>query len=177
MSRITTIAIAIFATLSFSTVASARRPASDSPQNRVWTQLGSFQDTHLKAWKDALAAGESDSASDVLDAFNELAYTVTGPAGFWRKTLPTQWLGCAANADTDACVALAAAGPDLAKWDAFQAKISTLGSERAAARFLKKNEKRIATYIATYVPVRFSASDIRETGFFKTKLATALAQL
>ncbi len=177
MRRITTQAILIALCFGFVSTAAARRPAANVASNRLWVALGAYQHTHLKAWREALTSSESPTALDVLDAYNEMAYAVTGVAGFWRKTLPSQWLGCTANADTEACVALDKSAAELTMWDGFQKKIERISTERAAVRFLKRNEKQMTAYLNQYVPVRFAASEVKETGYFQSHLAASMQDL
>jgi hypothetical protein len=138
----------------------------------VWQRLGVFHESHLKSWKEALAA-DPESASDVLDAFNEMAYAVTGPGGFWRKTLPKKWLGCPQNEELPPCIKLASLEKDLARWDKVQEKIGKL-SVKSAKRFLARNYSKMLAYIDTYVPTEFSDSEMKKTGFFKQHLAESM---
>lgn len=137
----------------------------------VWAQLGTYQASYLKTWKGAF--GDSGSANDVVDAFNELAFAVTGPTGFWRDTLPKKWLGCENNQESEPCVQLGKALPELEKWDSVQKKLSNM-SEKKAAKFLNRNRTRMLTYFEHYVPQDTSASAMKATGFYKAHLEGVL---
>lgn len=141
----------------------------------LWQELGKYEGAYLKNWTGAFAEPPG-SAMEVLEVFNEVAYAVTGPAGFWRKTVHGQWLGCEANADTEACEALTRALPELEGWDAFQAKIATM-SDKQARRFLTKNHDKVMGYLKRYVPQSPSDSAMKETPFFQEHLAPAMGSL
>jgi hypothetical protein len=134
----------------------------------LWNKMAAYKDSHLKAWKDALIEAPA-SETDVLDAFNELAFAVTGPGGFWRRTLPQKWLGCTANPDLPPCLKLKELDPKLGKWDKVQKKIGKLPVRRAK-RFLTRNFSKMMAYLDTYVPIEISDSAMKETAFFKENL-------
>ncbi len=141
--------------------------------NAVWQKLGEYKGTvFLKQWRENLS-GDPGSATDIVDAFNELAYAVTGPAGFWRKTVPNQWLGCVENAETEPCKKVTEMQKELGQWDKIQDAISKLAPEKAAA-FLSRNSSRMLAYMDTYVPTEPSMTAIKTTPFYKKHLAAAL---
>lgn len=142
---------------------------------KVWNRMAEYRTSYLTTWSDAFDAGPT-SAMEVLEAFNELGYAVTGPQGFWRKTVRAQWLGCNFDADTAACEAMDKAMPAMAEWDAFQREIAEL-DERKARRFLAKNHTRMMRYLDTYVPTAPSASEMKETAFFQQNLASSMSGL
>ena len=147
----------------------AANVGGSQPHLELWSQLGTYGSSHLRTWKDALSA-PNPNARDILDAFNELGYMVTGPAGFWRKTVPEQWFGCQSTPDSVACATLAATSTgELAKWDAFQKEVSEVPDGKELA-FLRKNHKRMMDYLETWVPRTPSMSDMQATGFYKEKL-------
>ena len=138
----------------------------------VWQKLGVHAETFLKTWRSQLRE-PSAAPSEVLDAFNELAYQITGPTGFWRKTLPQQWLGCSANPDSEACVSVAKVLGELSQWDDIQKRIGGLEASQAKA-FLERNAGRMLAYLETYVPAEASSSGMKDTDFYKKKLASIL---
>lgn len=140
----------------------------------VWERLSEYEAHYLRSWSSALHA-PPERPLDVLEAFNELAYSVTGPGGFWRKTLPG-WLGCASDAETAPCVALTDAASEFEKWDALQGKIQKL-SERKARRFLVKHHEELIEYLDTYVPAEPNDTAMRQTKFYETHLAASMASL
>lgn len=135
----------------------------------LWQKLGAYGTVYLKTWKDAFADPDP-SARDVLDAFNELGFAITGPGGFWRKTVPDQWFGCGAEPGTPPCKALQAASEgELKTWDGFQSEIAKLPDGQELA-FITKHHKRMLGYIDTWVPDAPSMTAMKETGYFKEKL-------
>ncbi len=141
---------------------------SGNPVATVWKKLGSYQTTYLRTWSDAFSQPPG-SATEVVDAFNELAFAVTGPQGFWRNTLPRKWLGCQNDPDSEPCTRLKDALPKLQQWDKVQAKMSKMSAGKAT-RFLGRNQKRMMTYFDNYVPTEPSGSAMKETGFYKDNL-------
>lgn len=132
------------------------------------TRLEPFHDGYLRGWKDKLRAPRPESA-DVLDAFAELMVQVTGPAGFWRKTVPMNWLGCATDPNTDPCQRLAAATADFKRWDQVQAAITGL-SRGQATGWMNKHHKQLVEYLDAYVPREPSLSGAQATGFYTEHL-------
>ncbi len=136
--------------------------------NGIWKKLEGYQSSYLKTWADALAEPPA-SATEVVDAFNELAFAVTGPQGFWRNTLPKKWLGCENDPESEPCQKLSAEVPKLRKWDKIQAKLSKMSAGKAA-RFLGRNQGRIMAYFDNYVPQEPSGAAMKDTGFYKDNL-------
>ena len=139
----------------------------------IWKRLAAYDHGYLEAWKDVLSDPDP-SPRDVLDAFNELAFAITGPAGFWRKTVPERWLGCQADPDTPVCKALV--GASAARFEALdklQAEIAELPAGKEST-FLAKHGTELLAYLDAYVPATPSMSAMRDTGFFKDTLAQKL---
>lgn len=141
---------------------------ADKAVSAVWTKLGTYQGPYLKNWSGAFDQ-EAGSPTEVVDAFNELAFSVTGPTGFWRKTLPNQWLGCRNHADSAPCQKLVKATGELQKWDKVQKKLSKMSSGKAR-HFLSKNQRQIMAYFDNYVPSEINASSMKATAFYKKHL-------
>ncbi len=135
----------------------------------LWTRLGDYDKSFLRSWKHSLAE-PATSTLEVLEAFSELGYAVTGPGGFWRKTVPGSWLGCEAHRAAPACVKLGENAADFAKWDALQEEIGVL-DERSAKRFMRAHGDDLHTYLDRYVSATPSASAMEATGFYKEQLA------
>lgn len=149
----------------------------------VWAALGEHAEMWLPNWSDALAEPPT-SPLDVVEAWNELAYAVTGKTGFWRKQVAGEWLGCggdlgeALDEDLDddegaPCAGFAALEQELASWDKLQAQARDL-EERRARAFLRRHEKKMLEYMKRYVPAEPSASAMRTTGAFNQHLAGLL---
>jgi len=139
----------------------------------LWRRLSKYSGTFLKAWRQSLEAADMPTAGDVVDAFNELALAVTGPTGFWRKTVPNRWLGCDAMAESAPCKKVASLQKELEQWDAIQKQIENLEADQAN-QFLARNEARITLYLDTYVPAEPSADAMKSTPFYKKNLAEVL---
>lgn len=139
----------------------------------LWTRLKAYDQTYLKTWRQALASDAPPSPDDIVDAFNELAFAVTGPAGFWRQQVPNRWFGCANEAGSAPCLRLGEMSKELTAWDDIQKQIGELDAGRAGY-FLAHNQARIVKYLETYVPATPSFAGMKETPFYKTRLAATL---
>lgn len=133
------------------------------------TRMDRYTDGYLKAWKEKLRAPKPE-AMDVLEAWTELMLQISGPGGFWKKTVPTLWYGCGEDPASDPCKRLETASRDLAKWDAMQAQIGSLGRGQASG-FLRRNQKKLVEYLDTAVPDEPSLSAMQATPFYKQHLA------
>ena len=139
----------------------------------IWKRLSKYGGSFLKHWRQSLEAADMPASTDVVDAFNELALAVTGPTGFWRKTLPARWLGCETETHSEPCRKLGELQPDLAQWDNVQKEIEQLAPERAA-HFLARNEARILAYLDMYVPAEPNAEAMAKTPFYQKHLAKVM---
>lgn len=149
---------------------------ASSTAGDLWSRMGNYQESYLGAWRSELDKDVSAvSPQDVLDAWSELAYGVTGQRGFWRKTVPNEWLGCGNGEATPACEALSQAEPEFADWDRFQERLGTT-SEGSARRFLARNGRKMMDYLDRYVPERPTPSAMRETAFFDDQLKEVIDQ-
>ena len=95
---------------------------------------------------------------------------VTGPTGLWRKTLPQDWFGCKAAADTPACLRLRDLDRELRHADALHAEAAGL-SRGQSAGWLKRTEARVVDYLQTYVPLEANLAGVQATAFYREKLA------
>lgn len=152
--------------------------AAETPEDRVWERLARYRGSYLRAWASALD-GPPGSAMEVLEAFGEVAAKVTGPGGFWRTTVPDQWLGCAnpgALLDDHrlACERLREAEPTLRRWDRLRRRVGRLTHWRAGP-FLARRHAELTAYLDAVVPDEPSASAMARTGFFRRTLSDILA--
>jgi len=143
--------------------------ATGISKTSLHSKLLQYEDSHLSAWSGALQE-ESPAALDILEAWSELAYKVTGKTGFWRDTVQNQWMGCQMEPDAPACRKLNKMASEFREWEEVQQKIETL-SERSARRYLRRNGKKLADYVDRYVPAEMSDSGMRSTGIYRDSLA------
>ncbi|MBM4373411.1 MAG: hypothetical protein FJ098_17270, partial [Deltaproteobacteria bacterium] len=148
-------------------------PRGPTPQQVLWEGLATYEDTYLMAYADYFQSGDSDPL-ELLNAFNELAYKVTGAGGIWRDTVPNKYFGCQANEDFAICVELRRSEEVLSRWDAFQEAAGAVETPLQASRFLVKHGAEMQEYLDTYVPRNDSLSAIQATSFFSSRLAPAL---
>ncbi len=141
---------------------------TDADVLELWTVLGRYRRTYLAAWSEKLA-GPPASAMDALDAFHELMAQITGPGGFWRKTVPQQWFGCVDAPGSEQCKRLTKANEEMAIWDDYQKRMA--GQKGAAAKaWLKSHKPRMLAYCERFVPVTPNMSAAESTGFYVDKL-------
>jgi hypothetical protein len=151
------------------------KPAERAMQMELWSALQPGGETYLKEWADELANPPEDPLL-LVEAFNELAYAVTGPMGFWRKTVPNQFLGCQADPDTAPCLRLSSAAKEFERWDALQKRLGKLETTKQARRALRKDGPAMAEYLRDMVPQARSLDALQETPFFAKTLAPVLPQ-
>ena len=138
----------------------------------LWTRLHRYEKGYLRLF---FAAEETDSptAANVLNAFNELAYQITGPGGFWRKQVPGQWLGCKGEVDSASCDAISVMVDEMARWDALQDAIQAT-TEADAARFLVEHGAELVEYLEVMVPDEASSPGMQRTPYFEKHLKAAM---
>ncbi len=148
------------------------RPAAHTGQ--VWARLQNYKGSYLRRFMGAFDKS-APTATDALEAFNELAYQVSGPGGFWRKEVPNHWLGCKAQPDSASCGAIQSIGEDMGRWDALQEKIVGL-NDQAAGPFLDEHATEIMDYLDTMVPDEPSSAGMQKTRLFEKSLKSAMEQ-
>jgi hypothetical protein len=153
---------------------SARAEQFNKDMAKMWQRLSVYQDTYLKRWKPVFEAGGAVKPVDVIDAFNMLAYQMTGPDGFWRKEVPIVWLRCRDNPDSPGCSKLKENDGVFSELDAFQEKIARTEPMRAGS-FLLANLDKMSEYLDTYVLPTPNRSGMKATKYFQTNLNTSVA--
>lgn len=139
---------------------------------QIWTRLQAYKDSYLRRYFMAFER-EQPVATDALEAFNELAYQVTGPGGFWRKEVPNRWLGCKAQPESASCGAIGEMTEDMARWDTLQEQIAAVDGA-GAGRFLDEHAADMLTYLDTMVPEEPSSAGMQKTPLFEKKLKAAM---
>jgi hypothetical protein len=139
----------------------------------LWEDLSRFEGAYLSAYAEQFEA-RPDEPTEVLFAFNELAYKVTGPGGLWRKTVPDKYFGCVQNEDMPICLKFKQTERTFSKWDKIQEQINDLADDKAARKFVKEHGKELQEYIRQYVPTDESFSAVQATPFFSDNLASAM---
>ena len=140
----------------------------------MWKRLSVYQDSYLKRWKRVFEGGGPPKPVDVIDAFNTLAYQMTGPDGFWRKEVPVLWLRCNDNPDSPSCSKLKENNEAFSELDAFQEKIARTEPMRAGS-FLLANIDKMSTYLDTYVLPTPNQAGMKATKYYQTNLNASVA--
>lgn len=150
-----------------------RKSGKRTVKQEVWTDLASYEDSYLSAYAEYFQEGDTDPL-ELLSAFNELAFQVTGAGGIWRDTVPNKFFGCQANADFEICIEFKKADAFLTKWDAFQEQAAAVDSRFTAGKFIVRHGAKMREYLHTFVPENESLSAVQATPFFTRRFAPAL---
>ena len=157
-------------------LATGRNGGGSQKTGKVWSRLQAYKESYLRRYFSAFPPEkEAPTATDALEAFNELAYQVTGPGGFWRKEVPNRWLGCKAAPESASCGAIGVMGEDMARWDTLQEQIVGI-TDAGAGRFLDDHAAEILTYLDTMVPEEPSSAGMQKTPLFDKHLKAAMQQ-
>ncbi len=132
---------------------------------KTWRQLAVFKNQFLTTWRQQLN-GPTPAEIEVLECLNELLVQVTGPTGFWRKTVPQDWFGCTPDSTETQCKQAVAAGRALSPYDRLQKGIGSV-SEKGAKALLKRNAKLIDKLLEDVVPLQASLSGMKSSAFYK----------
>lgn len=143
-------------------------------QKELWGSFSKYERSFLSAYSEQFSEQPNDPL-ELVSAFNELAYGVTGPGGLWRKTVPNKYFGCAADQDTPVCQSLKqAADAEFQRWDKLQQAANDVEEPKDALKFLRTHRKDIDEYLQSLVPEKESMSAVQATPFFADKIAPAL---
>lgn len=142
-------------------------------QQELWEDLSRYESNYLASYAEAFRE-KPDDPMELLTAFNELAYSVTGPGGLWRKKVPQKYFGCQMNEQLEICQRFLQVESEFRQWDKLQAEISNLETRHQALRFLGEHRQDLKAYMGRYVPESEADSSVQATPFFQDKLAGAL---
>ena len=148
-------------------------PAERDFHLKLWHAMQPAGSLYLREWSDALA-DPPDDPLQLTEAFNELAFAVTGPTGLWRKTVPNEYFGCKADPETPICQRLQEVAKNLASWDRLQERLSRLSSPAEARRLLKEQGPAMEEYLRTLVPSARGLEALQQTPYFVQNLASTL---
>jgi len=174
------VAVAVWAVMNYppkpagkATGSVVKPKAARGMQKALWEELAQHEDAFLDAYAEQFQAMPNE-AQEVLAAYSELSYQITGFGGLWRKTVPDKYFGCAANDHMPICKKFKQVHNSFSKWDKLQEQIMELDTEKQARKFLKKNGKELQEYIRYYVPKDESFSAVQATPFFSENLASSM---
>ena len=155
-------------------LATGRAAGGGQKTGQIWAKLEGYRETYLRKFFAAYDK-EQPTATDALEGFNELAYQVSGPGGFWRKEVPNKWLGCKAQPDSASCGAIGVTTEEMAKWDTLQEQIVGV-SETEAGKFLDAHAGEMLGYFDALVPDETSSAGMQKTPLFEKHLKAAMQQ-
>ncbi len=140
---------------------------------RYWDTLETRCAVYLEAYEE-LFDERPDDALEVLAAFNEVAYRVTGPGGLWRRDVPGTFFGCPFNDHLPICRRFVELESLFTEWDEMQQRIEEIDSERAARRFLREHGDGLIEYLEYYVPAAVNLSGVLSTSLFTQRIADTI---
>jgi hypothetical protein len=143
--------------------------ANEKKAIKLWKHLSKYRSSYLTRWEPVFKSGKH-TACDVIDAFNDVAWQMTGPDGVWRTTAPDEWLECADKMDDPLCDSLNNHLGKFLEWDDFQESITRLEPGRAAPFFVENHDK-FYEYLDLYVLKTPSPEAMRRTKFYRFVLA------
>jgi len=153
---------------------SAVKPKKAPPvQMAMWEELAKYESSYLGSYAEYFQ-NKPDEPMELLNAFNELAYSVTGPGGLWRKKVPDKYFGCSANDDLPICGKFKQVERTFSQWDKLQQEMMDIDNNKQAQKFLTDHAKEMEEYIRTFVPSDESFSAIQSTKFFADNLASSM---
>jgi len=124
--------------------------------------MAAHEQTYLNAYAEHFQTLPEDPV-ELLTAFNELAYNVTGYGGLWRKTVPQEYFGCADNQDTPVCQDYIRFQSEFERWDRLQDDIGGIDTEDKARDYLQAHADELLEHIRQYVPADQSYAAVRAT--------------
>ncbi len=148
-------------------------PAERELHLKLWHALEPTGPLYLREWSAELA-DPPDDPLQLAEAFNELAYAVTGPTGLWRKTVPNEMFGCKADPDTPVCQRLVEVATSFARWDRLQERLAKLDNPTEARRVLRQEAPALEEYVRTLVPRERGLEGLQATPFFAEHVAPVL---
>jgi hypothetical protein len=148
-------------------------PEELASHKALWEMMAPSGKDFLKAYADILPDPPDDPLL-LLTAFNELAFSVTGKGGLWRKTVRNDYFGCEANQELPFCRRFSEIERYFLDADKLQARISAVDTAAQARKFIKANGNILKEYIREFVPQDRSLSSIQETPFFNKYLSASL---
>ena len=148
--------------------ARGRATEYDTRVDAIWERLKKYDKSYLVRWAPVFRR-ESRYASDLIDAWNDLGYTMTGPDGLWRTKVPNEWLRCDKNPTQKACQALIAHEPIFKEWDVFQEKISRTEPRRGGS-FLLAHVDDLEQHMDTYLMEAPTREAMMEPRFYKEQM-------
>ena len=137
----------------------------DKRAEALWKRLGTYDKTYLVRWAPVFKM-EGRYASDLIDAWNDLGYALTGPDGLWRTTVPDVWFECHKKPDQKVCQGLKAHEEVFREWDVFQEKISRMEPRRGGS-FLLDHIGDIEQHLDTYVMDNPTRESMEKTKFYR----------
>ena len=141
----------------------------DKRAEAVWKRLQRYEKTYLARWAPVFKL-ERRYASDLIDCWNDLAYSMTGPDGLWRTTASSVWLQCDKKPEQQVCKNLVAHDEVFQQWDVFQERISRTEPRRGGS-FLLDHIDDIEQHMDTYVMESPTPESMMNTKFYRENLS------
>ncbi len=144
-------------------------------EKSMWTSLAAYEETHLQAHAEKLQAAPDDPLA-LLQTFDNLMYTISGPSGLWRAQVPQEYFGCSANHELPICRQFSKLEMSFLPWETLHVQLAGITTEAEAQVFLEQFGDKLLQYLSYYVPAGKTLEEVQATPFFKDQLAIFLQQ-
>ena len=141
-------------------------------EKSMWESLAAYKDSHLQSYAEKLQAAPDDPLA-LLQTFDNLMYTVSGPSGLWRAHVPQEYFGCSANHELPICQQFSKLEMSFLPWETLHVQLSGITTEQDAQAFLEQYGTKLQQYLTYYVPVEKTLEAVQATPFFKDQLASS----
>jgi hypothetical protein len=142
-------------------------------EKSMWTSLSAYKETHLQSYADKLQEAPDDPLA-LLQTFDTLMYSISGPSGLWRAQVPQEFFGCSANHDLPICQQLSKLEMSFLPWETLHIQLAGITTEEEAQEFLEQYGEKLKQYLSYYVPAGKTLEQVQATPFFKDQLAIFL---
>lgn len=142
-------------------------------EKSMWTSLSAYKDTHLESYAEKLQAAPDDPLA-LIQTFDTLMYSISGPSGLWRAQVPQEYFGCSANHELPICQQLSKLEMSFLPWETLHVQLSGITTDAEAQAFLEQYSDKLQKYLTYYVPAGKTLDAVQATPFFKDQLAVFL---
>ncbi len=142
-------------------------------EKSMWTSLSAYKDTYLQSYAEQLQAAPDDPLA-LVQTFDNLMYSISGPSGLWRAQVPQDYFGCSANHELPICQQFSKLEMSFLPWETLHVQLAGITTEADAQAFLEQYGEKLQQYLTYYVPAGKTLEEVQATPFFKDQLAIFL---
>jgi hypothetical protein len=142
-------------------------------EKSMWTSLAAYKETHLQSYAEKLQDAPDDPLA-LVQTFDTLMYSISGPSGLWRAQVPQDYFGCSANHELPICQQFSKLEMSFLPWETLHVQLAGITTEADAQVFLEQYGEKLKKYLSYYVPAGKTLEEVQATPFFKDQLAIFL---